>query len=122
MNSLWDWIRVACAGCSAIRASSAGWVGGGEGAAGGGGRGGGGGGGNRQQGGKPRPGGVWPASYLADLGHERQQVALGVLKEGHPEFVVRHACDEMGLGRERDGPALEGRRGGVNVVDQEVEN
>ena len=34
---------------------------------------------------------------VENLAHERQQILFGVAKEGHPQVVIRHFCDHVGL-------------------------
>lgn len=61
-------------------------------------------------------------SVARRFAHEREQVALGVAEESHPQIVIRQAGDHVRPAFERHAAGSEGSIGDVDVIDAVVDD
>jgi len=59
---------------------------------------------------------------MAQLAHQSEQVPLGIAKEGHPQIVIRHSGDDVGLVFKAHVLRKQLLVGGLNVGNTEIEN
>lgn len=51
--------------------------------------------------------GKWTGKSASDLAHDREQIAVRVLEEGHPQLMIRHRSDQVGWALELHGALRE---------------